>query len=87
MSSGSAPPKRFLKGCRAKAILNLDSAFFVADRRLNALFDSRKDLETRMCKVETRMCKVEKQLKKARQKHKYKKEKKQTTKAAKKERR
>jgi prefoldin subunit 5 len=87
MSGGSAPPKRFLKGCRAKTILNLDSAFFVADRRLDTLFNSRKDLETRMCKVETRMCKVEKQLKKARQKHKYKKEKKQTTKAAKKERR
>jgi hypothetical protein len=86
MSGRSATPTRFLKGCRAKAIINLDSAFFVADHRLDTTVE-RSNLETRMCKVETRMCKVEKQLKKARQKHKYKKEKKQTTKAAKKERR
>ena len=86
MSGGSATPKRFLKGCLAKDIINLDSAFFVADRRLEALFESRKQFETRMCVVEKRVFKLEEQLKKARQKQKDKKEKKKTTKKVKKDR-
>ena len=86
MSGGSKTPKRFLKGCLAKEIIDLDSAFFVADRRLEALFESRKQLETRMCVVEKRVFKLEEQLKKARQKQKKKKEKKTTPKKVKKER-
>ncbi len=86
MSGRNATPKSFYKGCLAKEILNLDSAFFVADRRLETLFESRKQFETRMYKVETRMCKVEKQLKKAKQQQKDKKEKNKTTKTAKRER-
>jgi len=90
MSGGSKTPKRFLKGCLAKEIIDLDSAFFVADRRLEALFESRKQLETRMCVVEKRVFKLEERLKKARQKQKKKKkdkkETKTTTKKVKKER-
>ena len=58
----------------------------VADRRLEALFESRKQFETRMCVVEKRVFKLEEQLKKARQKQKDKKEKKKTTKKVKKDR-
>ena len=89
MSGGGKTPKRFLKGCLAKEIIDLDSAFFVADRRLAALFESRKQLETRMCVVEKRVFKLEERLKKARQKQKKKKDKKETkttTKKVKKER-
>ena len=78
--------KRFIKGCLAKEIIDLDSAFFVADRRLETLFESRKQFETRMCEVEKRVFKLEEQLKKARQKQKDKKEKKKTTKKVKKDR-
>ena len=73
MSGGSGTSKRVLKGCLAKEILELDSAFFVADRRLDALFQSRKQFETRMDKVEKRVFKLEEKLKKARQKLKDKK--------------